>query len=411
MKTLEKIILNTWILGLFLFSTSILLPLNLRNIPFFFFVITACFYLTKSKKIINLRHSKILALNSLYFTVMALSLVQSDNTSESFTNLLSASPLIIAPLMFYSVHSRLVINFNFITIYLYISFFCSTVLFFLLLIIHNYFQGYITETYFLHFPERINIGFGKYSIHPLYASISVIISLIFSVPIFEKAKTRSTKLFVLLSAIFLFAILLLLARKSAILITGLIFVAHFFKRRNRKHLPYFFIALLTCSALIYIIDPLWLRFYELIETIQHSGQTSTGSTYTRLNIFNCSLDAIKNAPFFGYGIGDVKEVLTVCFLENNSTYYNTHNQFLGAWLSAGFFGTSSLVLIFFQGFISALKHKNIIHFSILSLFFLMALIENILERQDGILIFSFFTNFFIFMETSNSSRITTYDIR
>ena len=279
------------------------------------------------------------------------------------------------------------------------------------LIIHNYFQGYITETYFLHFPERINIGFGKYSIHPLYASISVIISLIFSVPIFEKAKTRSTKLFVLLSAIFLFAILLLLARKSAILITGLIFVAHFFKRRNRKHLPYFFIALLTCSALIYIIDPLWLRFYELIETIQHSGQTSTGSTYTRLNIFNCSLDAIKNAPFFGYGVGDVKEVLTVCFLENNSTYYNTHNQFLGAWLSAGFFGTSSLVLIFFQGFISALKHKNIIHFSILSLFFLMALIENILERQDGILIFSFFTNFFIFMETSNSSRITTYDIR
>ena len=125
MKTLEKIILNTWILGLFLFSTSILLPLNLRNIPFFF-------YLTKSKKIINLRHSKILALNSLYFTVMALSLVQSDNTSESFTNLLSASPLIIAPLMFYSVHSRLFINFNFITIYLYISFFCSTVLFFLL---------------------------------------------------------------------------------------------------------------------------------------------------------------------------------------------------------------------------------------------------------------------------------------
>ena len=122
MKTLEKIILNTWILGLFLFSTSILLPLNLRNIPFFFFVITACFYLTKSKKIINLRHSKILALNSLYFTVMALSLVQSDNTSESFTNLLSASPLIIAPLMFYSVHSRLVINFNFITIYLYFFF-------------------------------------------------------------------------------------------------------------------------------------------------------------------------------------------------------------------------------------------------------------------------------------------------
>ena len=262
MSALDKIILNIWIFGLFLFSISILLPLNLRNIPFILFIITSFFYFKKPRRINSPVQLKILVINSLYFIAMALSIVQSDNLSESLTNLLSISPLIIAPAMFYSIHSRLAINLNIISIYLYISFFISTVLFFLFLIIHNYFQGYITETYFLHFPERINIGFGKYSIHPLYASISVIISLIFSIPIYEKAKTKSTKLFVLLNVIFLIVIILLLARKSAILITGLIFMVYFFKRGNGKYLACFFIALLIFSGLVYVIEPLWLRFYE-----------------------------------------------------------------------------------------------------------------------------------------------------
>lgn len=411
MNALDKIILNTWIFGLFLFSISILLPLNLRNIPFIFFIITSFFYLKKPRRIKNPTQLKILIVNSLYFIVMAISTLQSDNLYESFTNLLSISPLIIAPVMFYSIHSRLAINLNIITRYLYTSFFLSTVLFFLFLIIHNYFQGYMTETYFLHFPERINIDFGKYSIHPLYASIFVIISLIFSIPIHEKAKTKSTKLFVLLSAIFLIVILLLLSRKSAILITGLIFTVYFIKRGNSKHLTYFFIALITFSLLVYIIDPLWLRFSELIDTILHLNHSSTGSTYTRINIFNCSFDAIKNATFFGYGIGDVKEVLTICFLENNSTYYNTHNQFFGAWLSAGFFGTTSLIVIFLQSFRSAFNQRNLIHIFILSLFLSMALIENILERQDGILLFSFFINFFVFIDTINNPKSIINEIR
>lgn len=411
MNALDKIILNTWIFWLFLFSISILLPLNFRNIPFIFFIITSFFYLNKPRRIKNPTQLKILIVNSLYFIVMAISTLQSDNLSESFTNLLSISPLIIAPVMFYSIHSRLAINLNFITRHLYTSFFLSTVLFFLFLIIHNYFQGYITETYFLHFPERINIDYGKYSIHPLYASIFVIISLIFSIPIHEKSKTKSTKLFVLLSAIFLIVILLLLSRKSAILITCLIFTVSFFKRGKGKHITYFFIALIIFSLLIYIIDPLWLRFSELIDTILQLNQSSTGSTYTRINIFNCSFDAIKNAPFFGYGIGDVKEVLTACFLENKSAYYNTHNQFLGAWLSAGFFGITSLIVMFFYGFRSAIKHGNLIHTFILFLFLSMALVENILERQDGILLFSFFINFFIFIETTNSSKSIIDEIR
>ena len=400
---INQTILNSLLTGFLLFSSSILIPLNIRNIPFFIFVIVAAFYLTKPKTHTNPEHIKILVANTLYFIAMGFSFLYSNNTLEGTTNLLSISPLLITPLMFYAAHSRNRINYSFIINYFYIIFFCSTVLFFLLVIIHNYSKGYITETYFLHFPERINIDFGKYSIHPLYASMLVIISIIFSVPIYEKAKTKSTQFFVLSSILFLIVIILLLARKSAILITFLIFMYYFISNRNRKSFVYFLIAFMTCVALIYLIEPLRARFYELITTLYSLDSSTTGSTSTRIRVFNCSLEAIKNAPFFGYGIGDAKEVLSFCYLEKSTPYFNTHNQFLGAWLSAGLFGVASLIGMFFYGFKSAFKTRDFVHLSVLFLFLAMAMIENILERQDGILIFSFFINFFIFKNTTNST--------
>lgn len=402
MKIPHKVILNSLLSGFFLFSISILLPLNFRNIPFFVFAIIIVLTFKKPHTNTNPKLFKTLVVNTLYFSTMALSFLYSENTSEGATNLLSISPLLLTPVMFYVIHSRNKINYHFIIDYIYILFFSSTLLFFLLLIAHNYFQGYMTETYFLHFPERINVDFGKYSIHPLYASISVIISLIFSVPIYEKAKTKSMQLFVLIAVAFLIFIILLLARKSSILITSSIFIYYFLKYRNRGSLAYFGIVSMLCACLIYFIEPLRGRFSELISTLYSFDASSGGSTSTRLNIFNCSFDAIKKAPFFGYGVGDTKDVLNMCYLENNSPYFNTHNQFLGAWLSAGLFGVITLMGMFLYALKSALKANSFVQTSVLFLFFSMAMVENFLERQDGILIFSFFVNFFIFKNITGS---------
>ena len=116
------------------------------------------------------------------------------------------------------------------------------------------------------------------------------------------------------------------------------------------------------------------------------------------------MDAILNAPIFGYGIGDVKDILSQYYIENNSTYFNSHNQFLGAWLSSGVMGLFSLLAVFVIGFKKAIKTKDFVYFSILFLFFSMALIENYIERQNGVLLFSFFINFFAFESRNNHNK-------
>ena len=87
------------------------------------------------------------------------------------------------------------------------------------------------------------------------------------------------------------------------------------------------------------------RFSEFSQTMLALDFENSGSTSTRLQTYSFSLDAISKAPIFGYGIGDVKDILGQYYTQNNTPYYNAHNQFLGAWLSSGIIGISSLILI------------------------------------------------------------------
>ncbi|MDC0371204.1 O-antigen ligase family protein [Flavobacteriaceae bacterium] len=232
----------------------------------------------------------------------------------------------------------------------------------------------------------------------------VVISLIFSTSIYKTLKHSFTKILFFISTAFLFCQLILLARKGPILISAIIFIIYFISLKNRKALGCFILTLMIFVALIFSNQLLKERFFEFVSVILNPDLNNLGSTSTRLRIYNFSLEAIYKAPIFGYGIGDVKDVLSKFYIENNSTYFNSHNQFLGAWLSCGIMGFISLLSIFVMGFKKAVKSRDFIHFSVLFLFFTMALIENFIEKQNGILLFSFLLNFFAFKESYNYNK-------
>ena len=240
--------------------------------------------------------------------------------------------------------------------------------------------------------------------HPLYASMLAVISLIFSTSIYKNLKHSFTKFLFFISIAFLFCHLILLARKGPILISSIIFIVYFISLKNRKALGCFILMLFIFIMLIFSNQLLKERFCEFISVIINPDLNDLGSTSTRLRIYNFSLEAISKAPIFGYGIGDVKDVLSKFYIENNSTYFNSHNQFLGAWLSCGIMGFVSLLSIFVISFKKAVKSRDFIYFSVLFLFFTMALIENFIEKQNGILLFSFLINFFAFKEADNYKR-------
>lgn len=396
----DNLIRKFFIFGVFLFSISLLLPLNVRNIPTIIFAFVLISFST-SIKFSEIIHNKLVIINTIFFATMLISLFYSKDLELGFKRILVLMPLVIMPLSFYVVNINSTLNRKKFLLTFYLIYFISTVLFLVGVLIHNYINGYLNKSIFIHFAERLNIGYDKYSFHPIYISIYISIALIFSIAIIKDIKNKVQLFLVAICIIFLAFILLMLGRKGPIIVIFLIFLFYFFKRKNQKKIKLFFaLALISLFFVAYNIDPLKRRFIEFFNVLLNNNQNIVGSTSLRLYIFDCSFENIKKSLVFGYGIGDTKYILNQCYSENynifKGQYYNSHNQYLSAWLSSGILGAASLVTMLYYNLLIAIKNKNFINGAIIFLFIVLMFTENILERQDGVMLFSFFINFFAF---------------
>lgn len=396
----NKIINTSFIFGVFLFSISLLFPLSLRNIPTFIFAFLMLMLLSSIRPL-QVFKSNLLIVNTLFFFVMLISLSYSSDLNFGLTRLLVLLPIVVMPVSFYLIS----VKFSLITdkqlSLFYLLFFLSTIIFLISIFVSDHINGYLNRSIFIHYPTRLNIGYGSYSMHPIYASLYVSIAMIFSIPLIEKTKNKKQLILIVIGVLFLAFVLLMLARKGPIVITFLIFCAYFIK--NRKQLKYPIIlglGLILSLILGYNIYPLRNRFFELWNAIFNNTEILFGSTSMRIHISDCSLENIKNRPLFGHGIGDVKNIMEQCFLENKNifkgNYYNSHNQYLSTWLASGIIGLMSLMGMLFYNLKNAITNKNFVSTSIIILFIVIMLTENILERQDGVMLFSFFINLFAF---------------
>ena len=115
---------------------------------------------------------------------------------------------------------------------------------------------------------------------------------------------------------------------------------------------------------------------------------------TRLAIWNCAIEEIKEKPIFGHGLGGVQQSLMKNYEEKNfilarERNHNTHNQYIDILMSNGIAGL--IVFFTFLIFLSlkAIKQKNWLLLGIVFTFALACLTENILSRNQGVLFISF----------------------
>ncbi|MDD7915121.1 O-antigen ligase family protein [Polaribacter sp. MSW5] len=181
--------------------------------------------------------------------------------------------------------------------------------------------------------------------HPIYASLITSISIIFSISLF---KIKKYKLLIIIGNILLVLNLILLSRKSAIIIMSvLFFVFIIFNKAIKIKVKTFFVFLVLLLFFITIkfIPDISNRFNDFSVLFDN---TKASSTNLRINLINTTLNAINEKPLFGYGIGDTKDVLSALEDKNSffkGKYYNTHNQFLNTTLATGIIGL--LLFIFF----------------------------------------------------------------
>jgi O-antigen ligase len=143
-------------------------------------------------------------------------------------------------------------------------------------------------------------------------------------------------------------------------------------------------------------DKMLFTYYELAK-IKKKRKPFLGIS-VREQVWKSSFDLIKEAPYFGYGIGDVQLVLNNKHKLNEFRRIkgmNAHNQYLQFLLSFGAVFTGIILLVLLTLLRNLIKEKEFLLLYFWSVLLLFSVSESILQRQWGVIIFAFILNFSI----------------
>jgi len=404
MVSLNKITSNKFaeivFLNLFLFP---IYPDNVKPSFIALFFIIAVYDMVKKRNIFFNSTSKVTSLlltNVSVFLLLLISLNYSINITYGFKYIFRSLPLFLFPIAFFFLKENKSIFSSKLFLKAKLYFYVSTVILFIVIFVVFYFRGFVTKNYFLNYSYRIINQLGYYSVHPIYASLITAISIIFSISLFKIKKYQRLIIF---GNILLVLNLILLSRKSAIIIMGGFFLVFIlFNKAIKVKIKVFilFITLVLIMGVVKFIPDISNRFNDFVVLFDYTNMSSSN---LRLNLIDVSIDAIKEKPFFGYGIGDTKDILSNLEHKNdffNNKYYNTHNQYLNFMLATGFLGLLLFIIFLFKNLQLAI-FGSLEQFSIVLLFILLMFIENILDRQNGVIYFAIFINYFSFYNKIN----------
>ncbi len=393
---------DDWVLTLFwngLYTAFFLLPLGI-NLPTPFFIVSILLGLINifrsKKKIIS--DDRALLLFPFYFIIMSCSLIYTDNISAGLDLLQRSLSLLFFPLIFLFVKedaSTVKKLFEFLLLGLLVSFFINLSIAFgnVLSIINKDFSSFTPSLEGLNLlVESLSKGWNYFMgaefsglINPSYVSLYVL--LVLSYYLKNKLKTK-TQLFVVLV---LFLYLFLLASIAAYLILFIVSILLIFNI-SVKSQKYTMVIIFILGLIVFLQNPRVFDFYNNVtNTSEALTIDNTTVEKSRLLTWDASIKLIKEAPFFGYGIGDTNDVLIerykeLDYISNYQNKYNAHNQFLQTFLQTGIFGFGILVNIFILLGMRMKRSPNEV--AVFVILFISLFFESMLVRFNGIVFFS-----------------------
>jgi O-antigen ligase len=371
----------------YVFGVFIFLPFKFKPLVLSFFVI----YLFINRKNINIKPYRFFFS---YFIVVFSTLIYCTNIKVGFDFQIRILPFLIIPLFFSALKSEdlKVLKSKFISVFIYSSFFYS-------LLVWGYLYYIRSTTHFRAIEDLLSyITYGFFGIneHPIYLSCIFGVSIIFLFLKNNKSKVDYFLIFFLILTIILFS------RKMIIITLFLILLTHLFLVRNINKSKIFFTlsSLTLCFLIIYNIPEISNRFSEMLNFNQIDNNSSTGK---RLLTWKLAFDIFRDYWQFGVTWGDSQDYLNIAYKKINLVDFhnhNTHNQYLQILLSSGVIGFLIISIEYVKIFIKNFKEN--IYFVLTQIIFLsLFLVENYLERQNGIIFFVFITCLFVKNESFN----------
>jgi len=243
------------------------------------------------------------------------------------------------------------------------------------------------------------------NLHATY--LSMYIALAISVFVFSVSRTTITghKVLYGLGLLILAAGLLQLTSRAVVIAMLLIIAAgsflFFFKGKMKFAAGIF--TLVTATTVLYIISgnsAFKQRYITEFKNDVADVAVTDEMLEPRIVRWGLSVDIIKQAPFFGHGNGAEKKLLKEKYFQNKLyiSYlkeFNAHSQYLDFLICTGVAGLTYYLVILGMGFFYALRKKDFLFFSFLTLIAVVSVSENILTVNKGIFFYSFFLSFFL----------------
>jgi len=382
-----------------LFGMYPLIPERYESYAPIFFIVSSfiLFVTSNNKRQVIFRP---LVIMSSLFVIFLISCFLSENLNEGFKKIETMLSLIGFPVACFWFLGNIKFDLLKIETIFFKIFFVSNVVFSLVaLYLLNFYRN-------PKFPSR-DAAFFRNAIsdipfigdHSIYISIFLALAIIMGAFIYQRTNlSLVVKLGLLFGQLIIVSLLMLLMSKGVIIALIISSTATFLvsQRISKK--------IVLGGILIIIITFILLpkqnnRFTELFHKESFEKVDLNNSTSIRFNILKCSIKLVLEHPIFGYGLGDVQEELDSCYSSNGlkvaNGRYNSHNQYLFVWLSSGILGLIIFMIYLYYIFNIAIKNKDYFLLNALILFAITFLVENVLSRQSGVILFAFLMNFLV----------------
>lgn len=353
----------------------------------------------------SLQHKKFILLFCSIYIIYAIGLFNSVNKYNGSLDLQIKCSLFMFPLIFASSSS---LDFskikNVLLCFIAGNFLASCVCLFKALYV------YLTTQQNHFFYEEFSVF-----LHPSYFAMYVNFAVVSILYLMFKEKFKNNYFdYLLVFLIFFFTIIvLLLSSKMGIFTLLLIYLGYIFFliAKHKKYLSGI-VTLFLLMVVIFISINYFPSATQRINTIKtvllqkNIDNKESESTTVRILIWKASVSIIKENFLFGVGTGDANDELVKEYEKKGMTgalehKLNAHNQFLQTFIELGVIGFVLLLLIFILPFYQAMKSGNSLYMLFLIIIALNILVESMLERQSGIIFYTFFNSLMFFNKRNN----------
>jgi O-antigen ligase len=380
-----------------LYGLAFLIPSGFYNFEGVIIALLMIIWLvTKQFKLITKRTSLDAFLLPSFFLLYILSLLYTDNFSNGIKQITMHLSYILIPLVFITNMIDEKVKERILMVFL-----SSTLLFLAIADVYAIIDILRTESYIVRIATGDYYKFLSYGLtriftdwHPTIVSLFLIFSLVITVKyLFNDKKQYAIP-------ILIFIVLNIFLLKSLIGILCLLMVISIFLLSLINKNTYKF-------ALVFITLGLAIAFYVFnpfkVDKIQRFKKTNIEITddedrrnvlSIRLVKWSSTLNLFKENILLGVSPGDLKQNLITEYTENGFYFaaekkFGPHNQFLQILAALGIIGLLVFLTVIFLPYFKLVEINSLYSWFLL-IILIFFLTEDVLERQQGIVFFSFF---------------------